>query len=125
MTKKGRRFDIYSILFCSLIVFSYLCTDNQYCVIMTVVSTTDFRANMTKFFALADSGEHVVVRSRQGSYSLKPVKTAEKKGAKPRRNVTEEVCRALKDWKEYLETGKSDKFRPAEELIDELRNIQA
>ena len=92
---------------------------------MTVVSTTDFRANMTKFFALADSGEHVVVRSRQGSYSLKPVKTAEKKGAKPRRNVTEEVCRALKDWKEYLERGKSDKFRPAEELIDELRNIQA
>lgn len=92
---------------------------------MTVVSSTDFRANMTKFFALADSGERVVVRSRQGSYSLKPVKTAEKKGAKPRRNVTEEVCRALKDWKEYLETGKSDKFRPADELIDELRNIQA
>lgn len=92
---------------------------------MTVVSTTDFRANMTKFFALADSGEHVVVRSRQGSYRLKPVKTAEKKTAKPRRNVTEEVCHALKDWKEYLETGKSDKFRPAEELIDELRNIQA
>jgi len=93
---------------------------------MTVVSTTDFRANMTKFFALADGGERVVVQSRQGSYSLKPVKPAAKKAAKPRRrNVTEEVCRALKDWKEYLETGKSDNFRPAEELIDELRHIQA
>ena len=93
---------------------------------MTVVSTTDFRANMTKFFALADSGEHVVVRSRQGSYSLKPVKSVAKKAVSPRhRNVTEEVCRAMKDWKEYLETGKSEKFRPAEELIDELRNIQA
>jgi len=92
---------------------------------MTVVSSTDFRANMTKFFALADSGERVVVRSRQGSYSLKPVKTEVKKVAKPRRNVTEEVCRGLKDWKEYLETGKSDNFRPAEELIDELRHIQA
>ena len=79
---------------------------------------------MTKFFALADSGERVVVRSRQGSYSLKPVKTEVKKVAKPRRNVTEEVCRGLKDWKEYLETGKSDNFRPAEELIDELRHIR-
>ena len=91
---------------------------------MTVVSTTDFRANMTKFFALADSGEQVVVRSRQGSYSLKPMKTAAKKTAKPRRrNVTEEVCRGLKDWKEFLETGKTDNFRPANELIDELRHI--
>lgn len=92
---------------------------------MTVVSSTDFRANMTKFFALADSGERVVVRSRQGSYSLKPVKAEAKKTTKKRRNVTEEVCRAMQDWKEYLETGKSDKFRPAEELIDELRHIQA
>ena len=92
---------------------------------MTVVSTTDFRANMTKFFALADRGEHVVVRSRQGSYSLKPVNTETKKAAKSRRNVTEEVCRAMKDWKEYLETGKSDNFQPAENLIDEIRNIYA
>lgn len=92
---------------------------------MTIVSTTDFRANMTRFFALADNGERVVVQSRKGSYSLKPVKPTAKKAAKPRRNVTEEVCRAMKDWKEYLETGKSDNFRPAEELIDELRNFQA
>lgn len=49
----------------------------------------------------------------------------ESKKTPPRRNVTEEVCRAMKDWKEYLETGKSDKFLRAEELIDELRNIQA
>lgn len=91
---------------------------------MTVVSSTDFRANMGKFFALADSGEHVVVRSRKGCYRLTPEKN-EKKTTKKRRNVTEEVCRAMKDWKEYLETGKSDNFRPAEELIDELRHIQA
>lgn len=92
---------------------------------MTVVSSTDFRANMGKFFALADSGERVVVRSRKGSYSLKPVKTVAKKTAKRGRNVTEEVCHALKDWKEFLETGKTEKFRPAEELIDELRHIHA
>jgi hypothetical protein len=92
---------------------------------LTVVSSTDFRANMTKFYSLADSGERVVVRLRKGSFCLKPVKDEARKAAKPRRNVTEEVCRAMKDWKEYLETGKSDKFRPAEELIDELQHIQA
>ena len=104
-----------------MLFFPYLCTDNQSHTNMTVVSSTDFRANMTKFFALADSGEHVVVRSRRGSYSLKPVKDDAKKKAKPRRNVTEEVCRALKDWKEYLETGKSDNFRPLDDFLDELR----
>lgn len=87
---------------------------------MTVVSSTDFRANMGKFFALADSGERVVVRSRKGSYRLTPEKS-EKKTTKKRRNVTEEVCRAMKDWKEYLETGKSDNFRPLDDFLDELR----
>ena len=46
----------------------------------------------------------------------------EKVAEKPKRDVTAEICRGMKDWKEYLETGKSTKFRPAEELIDELRN---
>ena len=90
---------------------------------MTIVSTTDFRANMTKFFALADSGEHVVVRSRQGSYSLKPVKAAKpvkKKAAKPRRNVTEEVCRGLKDFRAFLD-GDKKKMLTWEEMIHELR----
>ena len=87
---------------------------------MTVVSTTDFRANMTKFFALADSCERVVVRSRQGSYSLKPVKSAEKK-AKPRRNVTEEVCRELQDFRAYLD-GDKTKMLTWEEMMHELRD---
>lgn len=89
---------------------------------MTVVSTTDFRANMTKFFALADSGEHVVVQSRQGSYSLKPVKPAAKKAAKTRRrNVTEEVCRGLKDFRAYLD-GDMSKVLTWEEMMHELRD---
>ena len=89
---------------------------------MTVVSTTDFRANMTKFFALADSGERVVVRSRQGSYSLKPVKPAAKKAAKTRRrNVTEEVCRGLKDFRAYLD-GDMSKVLTWEEMMHELRD---
>ena len=89
---------------------------------MTVVSTTDLRANMTKFFALADGGERVVVRSRQGSYSLKPVKPAAKKAAKPRRrNVTEEVCRGMKDFRAYLDGDKS-KMLTWEEMMHELRD---
>jgi len=89
---------------------------------MTVVSTTDFRANMTKFFALADGGERVVVRSRQGSYSLKPVKPAAKKAAKPRRrNVTEEVCRGMKDFRAYLD-GDRSKMLTWEEMMHELRD---
>ena len=88
---------------------------------MTVVSSTDFRANMTKLFALADSGERVVVRSRQGSYSLKPVKTAEKKAAKPRRNVTDEVCRGLQDFRAYLD-GDKTKMLTWEEMMHELRD---
>jgi hypothetical protein len=40
----------------------------------------------------------------------------------PKRDVTAEICRGMKHWKEYLETGKSDYFRPAKELLNELRN---
>jgi antitoxin (DNA-binding transcriptional repressor) of toxin-antitoxin stability system len=82
---------------------------------MTIVSTRDFRANQTKFLDMALRGEHVVLKSRRGSVRLIPVEEEE-----PRRDVTAEICQGMKDWKEYLETGKSDKFRPASELIDEL-----
>lgn len=84
---------------------------------MTIVSTRDFRANQTKFLDMALRGEHVVLKSRRGSFRLTPVKEEE-----PKRDVTAEICRGMKHWKEYLETGKSDYFRPAEELINELRN---
>ena len=89
--------------------------------IMTIVSTRDFRANQTKFLDMALRGEHVVLKSRRGSVRLIPVVSEDTVQAK--RNVTAEVCQAMKDWKEYLETGKSDNFRPAGELVDELRNL--
>lgn len=92
--------------------------------IMTIVTTREFRANQTKFLGMARRGEHVVLKSRMGNFRLTPTED-EEETEEPRRNVTEEVCRALKDWKEYLDTGKSDKFRPAEELIYELRNLEA
>lgn len=89
---------------------------------MTIVSTTAFRANQTKYLGMVDRGEHVILKSRRGSYRLLPVKKEDEE-EEPKRDVTAEICQAMKDWKEYIETGKSDKFRPASELIDELRNL--
>ena len=91
---------------------------------MTIVTTRDFRANQTKFLDMALRGEHVVLKSRRGSVRLMPVEDKAEE-EEPKRDVTAEICQAMKDWKEYLETGKSDKFRPAEELIYELRNLEA
>lgn len=89
---------------------------------MTIVSTRDFRANQTKFLDMVDRGEHVILRSRRGSYRLLPVEKDEQEEEEPKRDVTAEICRGMKHWKEYLETGKSDYFRPAEELLHELQN---
>lgn len=88
---------------------------------MTIVSTRDFRANQTKYLEMVDQGEHVVLRSRRGRYRLTAMP------AEPiahKRDVTAEVCQGMKEWKDYLETGKSDKFRPAEELISDTLDEQ-
>lgn len=84
---------------------------------MTIVTTRDFRTNQTKYLDMALRGEQVVLKSRRGSVRLMPVEDE-----KPKRDVTAEICQGMKDWKEYLETGKSDKFRPLDEFLDELRN---
>ena len=87
---------------------------------MTIVTTRDFRANQTKFLDMALRGEHVVLKSRRGSVRQMPVDEADEE--EPKRDVTAEICRGMKDWKEYLETGKSDKFVTWEEMMDELRD---
>ena len=88
---------------------------------MTIVSTRDFRANQTKFLDMALRGEHVVLKSRRGSVRLMPVEDEEEE-EEPKRDVTAEICQAMKDWKEYLDTGKSDKFVSWEEMMNELRD---
>ena len=88
---------------------------------MTIVTTRDFRANQTKFLDMALRGEQVVLKSRRGSVRLTPVED-EAEEEEPKRDVTAEICQAMKDWKEYLETGKSDKFVTWEEMMDELRD---
>ena len=87
---------------------------------MTIVTTRDFRTNQTKYLDMALRGEQVVLKSRRGSVRLMPVEDEE-----PKRDVTAEICQAMKDWKEYLETGKSDKFRPLDEFLDELRHSES
>lgn len=84
---------------------------------MTIVSTTDFRANQTKYLGMVDRGEAVILKSRRGSYRLMPAEEEE-----PKRDVTAEICQGMKDWKEYLETGKSDNFVTWEEMMNELRD---
>ena len=88
---------------------------------MTIVSTRDFRANQTKFVDMALRGEDVVLKSRRGSVRLMPVED-EEKAEEPKRDVTAEICQAMKDWKEFLDTGTSDKFVSWEEMMDELRD---
>ncbi len=39
---------------------------------MVVVSTRDFRNNQTKYLNLAKSGEHVILKSRLGSFRIFP-----------------------------------------------------
>ena len=39
---------------------------------MVVVSTRDFRTNQTKYLNLAKAGEHVVLKSRAGSFRILP-----------------------------------------------------
>lgn len=86
---------------------------------MTIVSTRDFRANQTKYFDMVRQGHDVVLRSRRGSFRLTPVEDEE---AEAKRDVTAEICRGMKEWKKYLETGKSDYFVSWEKLMDELRD---
>ncbi len=40
---------------------------------MTIVSARDFRANQGKYFSMVNSGEHVILKSREGNFRLVPV----------------------------------------------------
>ena len=86
---------------------------------MTIVSTRDFRAYQSKYLGMVLQGHDVILRSRRGSFRLTPVVEEEEE---PKRDITAEVCQGLKEWKKHIDTGKSDYFRPAQELLYELRH---
>ena len=93
--------------------------------VMTVVSSKEFHAN-SRYMRMARRGEHILVRSRGGIYrvSFEP-DIEEQQEDEPQRDLTAEVCQAMKDWRDELNGIHTGKFRPAEELIDELRNLEA
>ncbi len=83
---------------------------------MVVVSTRDFRVNQTKYLNMAKSGEHVVLKSRAGSFRISPEDAKDVKEAP--RDLILELKNALTEVKEAIE-GKRI-LLSAESLADEL-----
>ena len=44
---------------------------------MTIVSARDFRANQGKYFSMVNSGENVILKSREGNFLLVPVTSSD------------------------------------------------
>jgi antitoxin (DNA-binding transcriptional repressor) of toxin-antitoxin stability system len=83
---------------------------------MVVVSTRDFRTNQTKYLNMAKSGEHVVLKSRAGSFRIFPEDSKDTIDAP--RDLMNELRNALTEVKEAI-AGKR-KLKSAESLINEL-----
>lgn len=83
---------------------------------MVVVSTRDFRTNQTKYLNLAKSGEHVVLKSRTGSFRIFPEDSKDTIDAP--RDLMNELRNALAEVKEAI-AGKRT-LRSADDLINEL-----
>ena len=83
---------------------------------MVVVGTRDFRTNQTKYLNLAKAGEHVVLKSRAGSFCIYPI--IESNVVDTPRDLMRELNNALTDVKEAI-AGKRV-LQSAESLLDEL-----
>ena len=84
---------------------------------MTIVSARDFRANQGKYFAMVNSGEHVILKSSEGSFRLLPVTSADAV-SEGSQNVAAELKGALRELKDVI-AGKK-KLNTLDKLIDEL-----
>lgn len=67
---------------------------------MVVVSTRDFRTNQTKYLNLAKSGEHVVLKSRAGSFRIFPEDS--KETIETSRDLMKELKNALTELKDSI-----------------------
>ena len=83
---------------------------------MVVISTRDFRTNQTKYLNLAKAGEHVVLKSRAGSFRIFP--DDESNIIDAPRDLMKELRNALTEVKEAI-AGKH-KLQSAESLLNEL-----
>ena len=83
---------------------------------MVVVSTRDFRTNQTKYLNLAKAGEHVVLKSRVGSFRIFPDDGSG--NIETSRDLMKELKNALTEVKEVI-AGKR-KLQSADSLLNEL-----
>ncbi len=83
---------------------------------MVVVSTRDFRVNQTKYLNMAKAGEHVVLKSRTGSFRIYPEENSPVTDAP--RDLLTELKNALTEVKEAIEGRRT--LLSADSLADEL-----
>ena len=83
---------------------------------MVVVTGRDYRANLAKYYGLAQKGEDVVVKARYGSWKVVPITGDDVVVNK--RDLPQELRNALMEVKEFMEGKK--KLMTWEELANEL-----
>lgn len=83
---------------------------------MVVVTGRDYRANLAKYYGLAQKGEDVVVKARYGSWKVVPI--TEDDVVVNKRDLPQELRNALMEVKESMECKKN--LMTWEELVNEL-----
>ena len=68
---------------------------------MTIVSARDFRANQGKYFSMVNSGEHVILKSREGNFRLVPVTSSDSISDESQK-IAAELRGALRELKEVI-----------------------
>ena len=94
----------------------YLCIRNKINRTMIVVTGRDYRANLAKYYGLAQKGEDVVVKARYGSWKVVPI--TEDDVVVNKRDLPQELRNALMEVKESMEGKKN--LMTWEELVNEL-----
>ncbi len=84
---------------------------------MTIVSARDFRANQGKYFSMVNSGEPVILKSREGNFRLVPVTSSDSISDESQK-IAAELRGALRELKEVI-AGKKQ-LNTLDSLIDEL-----
>ena len=84
---------------------------------MMIVSARDFRANQGKYFSMVNSGEHVILKSREGSFRLVPV-TSSDAVTETTQNIAADLRGALRELKDVI-AGKKQ-LNTLDKLINEL-----
>ena len=84
---------------------------------MTIVSARDFRANQGKYFSMVNSGEHVILKSRDGNFRLVPVTSSDSISDESQK-IAAELRGALRELKEVI--ARKKKLSTLDSLIDEL-----